>query len=287
LATADLIVASRHYHIQDKLDQIQGHKILWVNYGATLKSPTNLPLIKTEDAHSYDARSKIWRIVSPSPNYKTVLDKFGLDTSNIIFLGYPKMDLIRCSYGTRLEDFGLNPKSKTILYTPTIGWQTTTCQSTFFDYTNYLIYLSLEYGFNLIVRPHPHLLRSFPDIESKLSNIGKLTNVHIDRDYNYYGTFKLADFLISDISSLAYEFLVTTKPVILTATTLTTDLLFEDYVNNKVIYNARNKYELSNEIKSLLGHFDEFKNSRIAFVNSIPKQPTKLIVDYIKREFKK
>ena len=145
----------------------------------------------------------------------------------------------------------------------------------------------MTYNFNLIVRPHPYLTKQFPDIAAQLANISQLNNVHIDKEYNYYGMFKLADFIVSDISSLAYEFLVTTKPVILTTTTLKTDLLFKDYIDSQVMYNAKNQNELETRIKLLLGHFDEFKNRRVAFVNDNPRNPTKLIVDYIKKEFNK
>jgi len=281
---ADIVVASRHYHIQEELDKIRSRKLIWINYGATLKSITNLPLKKTPDKHSYDASNKLLALISPSPNYKSVLKDWGLDTSSVKFLGYPKMDLINYNYNETLEKLGLNPRWKTILYTPTIGWRICKCQSSFFDYTTTLVSLALEHDFNLIIRPHPYLVKQFPEIKNKLDNIGRLNNVHIDNSYNYYSIFKLADFMVSDISSLAYEFLSTTKPVILTSTSLKEDKLFQHYIDYNVMYKVVNKSELENRIKLLLANYDEFKNRRETFVNDLPKKSSKLIVDYIKEQ---
>lgn len=283
---ADLVFASRHYFIQEELDKIQGRKLVWINYGATLKSITNLPLKKTLDKHSYDASNKIWLLVSPSPNYKKVLNKFELDTSRVKFLGYPKMDLINYRYAETLEILELNPNQKTVLYTPTLGWKTCTCQSSFFDYINKLVFWSLEYNFNLIVRPHPYLVKQFPEIQDKLDNIDKLNNVYIDDVYNYYAIFKLADFIISDISSLAYEFLATTKPVVLTKTSLKEDKLFQDYINYNIMYEVKNEKELESRIRLLLNNNDEFKNRRETFVNDLPRNSSKLVKDYIKENYK-
>ena len=283
---ADIVVASRHYHIQAELDKIKSKKLVWINYGASLKSATNLPLIDTGRWYTYNASDKLLALISPSPNYKKVLEDWKLDTSSVKFLGYPKMDLINCSYGLTLEKLGFNPNWKTVLYTPTLGWSIDTCQSSFFDYTNMLVSQALEYNFNLIIRPHPYLKKEFPEIINKLNNIGKLNNIYIDYSYNYYAIFKLVDFIISDISSLAYEFLCTTKPVILTCTSLKEDKLFQQYIDYNIMYKVVNKLELENRIKLLLANYDEFKNRRKTFVNCLPKNPSKLIKNYIKENFK-
>jgi CDP-glycerol glycerophosphotransferase (TagB/SpsB family) len=197
------------------------------------------------------------------------------------------MDLINYNYNVTVKDLGINPNNKTILYTPTLGWKTCTCQSFFFDYINKLVYWSLEYKFNLIVRPHPYFLKQFPEAGSLLDNINKLDNVKVDLDsYNYYVIFKLVDFIISDVSSLAYEFLITTKPVVLTRTSLKREELFQDYVDNNIMYEVKNPIELENRIRLLLNDNDEFKNRRLVFVNDLPKNSSKLIKEYIKENYK-
>ena len=284
---ADLVVASRHYFIQDELDKIQGKKLIWISYGSSLKSPTVLPLSKTLDAHSYDASSKLWALFAPSPVYKNVLEEYGIDTNNVRFLGYPKMDLINYNYDVTKENSGLSIHNKTILYTPTIGWKTSKDNSSFFDYINFLVYLSLEYKFNLLVRPHPYLLNQFPEIEIILDNISKLDNVKVDYGYNYYITFKLADFIISDISSLAYEFLSTTKPVVLTTTNPQKSKVFDYYIDYGIMYEAKNKQELQNQIQLLLADCDNLKDRRETFCSKLPKNASKLIKNYIKENFVK
>lgn len=279
---ADFVVASRHYWIQEELDKIKGKKLVWINYTTKLNSPNNVPLIKTGDKHSYDASDKLALLVSLSPNYKNILNNWKLDTSKVKFLGYSKMELVNYQYDTTLEKLNLNPKLKTVLYTPTIGWRQCTSQCSYFDYINFLVFLSLEYKFNLIVRPHPYLLEQFPEIKNNLYNINKLDNIHIDYSFNYYPIFQLSDFIISDISSLAYEFLATTKPIILTTTSVKEDNLFKDYINYNIMYNVTNHYELINRVKSLLTGNDEFKNRRITFVTDLPRNPSSLIIKNIK-----
>jgi CDP-glycerol glycerophosphotransferase (TagB/SpsB family) len=196
------------------------------------------------------------------------------------------MDLINYNYNVTIKDLGMGPNNKTILYTPTLGWKTCTCQSSFFDYINKLVYWSLEYNFNLIVRPHPYFLKQFPEAQNLLDNMGKLDNVKVDFTYNYYLLFKLVDFIISDISSLAYEFLITTKPVVLTRTSFKKEELFQDYVDNNIMYEVKNSNELENRIRLLLNNEDEFKNRRITFVNDLPKNSSKLIKEYIKENYR-
>lgn len=283
---ADIVAASRYYFIKAELDKIQGRKLVWINYGAAFKSIMNIPLNKTIDKYSYDVSNKLFALFSPSPNYKNILESYNIDVSRVIFLGYPKMDLIKYSYGETLETLGLNPKNKTVLYTPTLGWKSCKCQASFFDYLNKLVYWSLEYKFNLIVRPHPYLIKQFPETKTNLDNVGKLNNVYIDNSYNYYSIFKLVDFIVSDISSMAYEFLSTNKPIILTKTSLKEDRLFQDYVDYNVMYEVKNEKELENRIRLLLNNNDEFKNRRETFVNSLPKNSSKLIKEYIKENYK-
>jgi len=282
---ADLIVASRHYWIHSELDKIKGRKLIWVNYGTILKSITAIPLIKTEDEISYDASDKMWAFFAPSPIYKKALENYNLDTSHVKFLGWPKMDLNNYNYNTSLESLNLKPKWRTVLYTPTIGWKTCTCESSFFDYVNKMVFWSLEYKFNLIIRPHPYLLKQFPEIKIDLDNINKLNNVHVDYSYNYYAIFHLVDFIVSDISSMAYEFLVTTKPVVLTKTCLKDYKLIKEYIDNNIMYEVRNSRELENRIRLLLANYDEFRNRREAFVNILPKTPSILVKNYIKEKF--
>lgn len=283
---ADLIVASRHYFIKDELNKIQGRKLIWINYGATLKSITNLPIKNTPEKHSYDVSNKIWALFSPSPNYADVIKSYNVDTSYIKYLGYPKMDLINYCYDLSIEKLGLNPKWRTVLYTPTLGWRTCTCQSSFFDYINTLVFQALEHNFNLIIRPHPYLIKQFPEISKQLDNIAKLDNIHIDYSYNYYAIFKIVDFIVSDISSLAYEFLCTAKPIILTSTSLKEDKLFQKYIDYNLMYKVVNKSELENRLKLLLANYDEFENRRRTFVNDLPKNASRLIKNYIKENYK-
>jgi len=280
---ADLIIASRHYYIQKELDKIKGKRVAWINYGATTKNKLNFPLIKTEETYSYDLKYKLWKFFSPTATHKKIMEEMELDTSNVIFLGYPKMDLINYNYSDTLESLGLNPKLKTVLYTPTLGWKYDSCFSTFQYYTNFLVYLSLQYNFNLIIRFHPYISKQFNDVPEKLKNINRLKNVHIDSSYNYYSMFKLADMLISDVSSLAYEFLSTKKPIILTQSKEELPKQFKEYKD--IMYNVKTEENLQIRLATLINGTDTLKDKREDFINALPKNSSKLIKDYIKENF--
>ncbi len=116
------------------------------------------------------------------------------------------------------EDF-----RKRILWTP--RWHTAEGNCHFFDYTDKLLDLA-QGGDNieLLFRPHSLCFSNFEktgeytaeqqvDIRQRF---GDTANASIDESGEYENTFLCSDILISDMSSMLGEFLVTGKPIIYT-----------------------------------------------------------------------
>lgn len=282
---ADLIIISKYYWITDILDDVDKRKLIFIPYGASLKSPPILPYMKIRSRKYERDYSKImWRLFCPAENWLKVMKLMGIDTSHSVYLGYPKMDLINYHYDMTLKSFGLQNK-KTIYYAPTLGYEYNKCYSSYFDYLEFLVYLSLKYDFNLIIRPHPNLLRlTFSvDHQKKLNNIGKLGNVYIDYSWNPYPLFKLSDIIVGDVSSMTYESIISRKPVVLIRVKDEDFHQFRDY--EKIMDTVNSRPELEFTIKRLLNGHDHSKFERENFINNLPNNSTLLIKDYIKKEY--
>ena len=71
---------------------------------------------------------------------------------------------------------------------------------------------------SLIIKPHPHMSRDFPDLIKKWKNIStKNSRVFLieNPDENIYEYFHLADILLADASSVMFYFLALNRPIIL------------------------------------------------------------------------
>lgn len=107
-----------------------------------------------------------------------------------------------------------DPERKNVLYAPT--WKFG--DGTFRKYAAHLIdALTPEY--NLILRPHYHD-RRYGAFLYRMARLRGKTNVYFSPPqdvlrHDTYTAFAASDLLISDISSVIYEYLVTQKPIIL------------------------------------------------------------------------
>ena len=283
---ADLVIASRYYWITNELDRIKSRKLIYISYALVLKDYPILPFMKLRKRNYYrDYSSILWKLFSPTPNFKQAMKDFNIDTSDVTFLGYPEMDLINYNYNTTLKSLGLKNK-KTVLYAPTIGYTHHNCFSSYIDYIDFIVYLSLKYDFNLIIRPHPNMLdlEFKPDIKIKLDNINKLDNIYIDYSWNPYPIFKLIDFTIGDVSGITYKALTNRKPVILIQNKPELLEQYQDY--ESIMYTIKNHTELENRVELLLNECDSQAINRTAFVDGLPKNSTELIRIILKKILK-
>ncbi|MCL1826634.1 MAG: CDP-glycerol glycerophosphotransferase family protein [Candidatus Cloacimonetes bacterium] len=131
---------------------------------------------------------------------------------HIIVTGMPKLD--DCFNNSLKKDelylkFGLNPEQKTVLLAPTFNDE--------FSILPYLQGIDLGKIFpeyiNLIVKLHGVTEDSVKQLFYSLKSDTR--NVYISDSYASAEVFYVADILVSDVSSVIYEFLALEKPVLL------------------------------------------------------------------------
>ncbi|MBD5430187.1 CDP-glycerol glycerophosphotransferase family protein [Lactobacillus sp.] len=67
----------------------------------------------------------------------------------------------------------------------------------------------------LIVKLHPYEMKMFTNFDSKLSNIAFMNNDYLfDNDYDLYELLGLTDFLMTDFSSIYFDYLHLDKPIV-------------------------------------------------------------------------
>ncbi|MBD5141634.1 MAG: membrane protein insertase YidC [Ruminococcus sp.] len=91
-----------------------------------------------------------------------------------------------------------------------------------------LLNILIKAGFNVILRPHPQMVRHSPELFEKLHEIYDGTSAEIQTDFSSNSPVLQADVLITDWSGIAYEFAFTTKrPVLFVNTPM--KVMNEDY----------------------------------------------------------
>lgn len=167
-----------------------------------------------------DKLSKYNYLLLSGPKNKHRLLDTGIkrNPESLIETGCLRFDDYLCNKFTRDKTAEIlkikDRERKNILYAPT--WKFG--NGTFKEYANYLIdQLTDEY--NLILRPHYHD-RRYGSFIYWLSKLKGKKNVYFSKPQNVllhdtYSAFAVSDLLISDISSVIYEYLITLKPIIL------------------------------------------------------------------------
>ncbi|MDN5354463.1 MAG: hypothetical protein PWQ09_1219 [Candidatus Cloacimonadota bacterium] len=141
-----------------------------------------------------------------------------------------------------------NVSKPIILYAPTWKWGNGTLLKYFFKFAK-----EITKEYNLIVRPHNFDAGKLPFLKiwAELHNIHDIyfSNPRNLRDNDTFHDFKLSDLMISDTSSVLYEYLITRKPIIV-AETKPADL--HNMPDNMNIMNKVDIYDSSDNIVKLI-----------------------------------
>ncbi len=145
---------------------------------------------------------------------------YGTKPKLLVEAGYPLIDRMISDYEKMDKTENEKPL---ILIAP--SWQT----DNIIDLCGErLIDILKEEDFNIILRPHPQMVRHSPELFEKLHEIYDGTNVEIQTDFSSNSPVLRADVLITDWSGIAYEFAFTTKrPVLFVNTPM--KVMNEDY----------------------------------------------------------
>ena len=134
-------------------------------------------------------------------------EKFGLPKKNIVEWGSSVIDNMTKSY----EEMGVTENEKKIvLIAP--SWQ----KDNIMDLCIEEILDSLKGGdYKIIVRPHPQYVRHFEDKIDRLISKYAQEGIEVQKDFSSNKTVYTADVLVTDWSSIAFEYAFSTlKPVL-------------------------------------------------------------------------
>lgn len=179
----------------------------------------------------------------------------------LYFEGYPVLSEIKYEYNL----------NNNILWTP--RWTHTNNESHFFNYKDSLFRLTNKYKKKLIIRPHPLAFQNYIkqglitkiELEEWKNNILKY-NACIDQNENIFDTFDSTSILITDISSIIIEYLLTGRPIIY----CNGDTDFNEYlVDIKDLLYVANSYEdIENIFKDLINGYDPLLEKRRLFIET-------------------
>ena len=139
------------------------------------------------------------------------------DSKKIVYnIGFPRYDLV--------EREKKHDGVKTFLWLP--RWTTSTDnneKSTFFENKDVLIkYFQDHPELSLIIRPHPLMFAHYIDtgvmtkaeVADYKQLINDALNITLDESASYLDSFRKADYLIADYSSVVIEYFITGQPII-------------------------------------------------------------------------
>lgn len=252
------------------------------------------------------ARNIYMNFVTSKDAERKVRDKFRithkLGVKKVKYLGAPILEEIFKTKQNHNEisvwkNWGCKQEQFKILWTPRWTMDEKIGGSHYFDYDdNFLKLLKENEDMFLAFRPHPlafaNYIREGLMSESEIENLeqmyNKSHNMVIDHRAGYMDTFWASDLLVTDISSMAVEYFVTGKPIIMCDTKLSLSPLFEDLIS--CMYWAKNWSEVENIILNLKQGNDVLKSKREEAVQKLYEEnsnSSKRIVEFIEKDFYK
>lgn len=256
-------VPLKKIHGDNRFDEVRNPPNLWKKIRWTFRRMQN-----EQPSHYY---------LAPSQSVKEIFKRaFKNDDQHAIIAGYPRNDIfLNVDYlknkkilqvkNTTIINKSKN--SKLMMYMPTFR----DSENKFFDIIDLSLlndYLSTN-DFILLIKAHPmsKLQQQFSSIE--YSNI---LNINSNEDPYIY--IKECDLLITDYSSIYFDFLITNKPIIFFNYDLEEYMsgsreLYYDYETVTPGLKARNMQELMLAIQSSINNPEQMRNERIELRNKM------------------
>lgn len=196
-------------------------------------------------------------------------------------LGYPYLDRsIKNAAIPKSAFLNTRPKNeKRIIWTPRWTMDKDFCASTFFNYKDKIVdYFKKNRNLQLVFRPHPLMFGNFiekglmkeAEVKEYLKNFTE--NMYYDEEANYLTTFKDADILITDFSSIIIDFLILNKPIILCGNDDETKYFKIMKKISKASYKAKNWKEVQKILDDLSKGIDNKQSNRKKIINEIIDQ---------------
>ncbi len=236
---------------------------IFINHGESDKNVNISPFLKVYNKLFVAGQMAIDRFKK---------QKFKIPLENFVIVGRPQLDFF-----INRNQIKKNNKIKTILYAPTWeGWFNDDKHCSIGVMGANIIKKLYKYDpdIKIIFKPHPYTGKIEKKFKKEIRKIKDIINENskhklkkIKNDLFYY--FEISDVLITDISSVANDFLITDKPYIITNTTnLSTVDFHEKFLTSKGAY----------IIDKTLKNFE--KILRFSFQNDILKEERLKIKKY-------
>lgn len=252
-------------------------------HGIPLKSHPKYALKKNEKSfvalNYVKSNQKYDYLLSTSQIATYFLNQFNDSISNnVIYTGYPRNDLILEKLNDSLK-YKINPNyktQKTLLYAPTYrsvkGSESWPINPLFESEIDLLKKYLNENNITFMIKPHPNEINEFNKLESK--NIKVISSNWLENNkINFYSILSMIDILITDYSSIHYDFILSNKPIIFfnydyMEYKQNRNLIVDNYNNWTPGHKAKSIEELINAIGDALEK-DSFKKDRERVRNDI------------------
>ena len=197
-----------------------------------------------------------------------------------VLSGSPKLDYIVTKGAPDATPWkhGASSERTRILWTP--RWWTKDGSCHFFEYNSYFAdFCARHDDVDFVFRPHPLSIQNFlntgeltgADVERMELSYERSSNMAIDKGGDYQGAFLASDVLVSDISSMLIEYVVTGKPIVYTHRI---DLFNElGRTLSEGFYWVRNSDELTATLETLIAGNDPLRGKRSQLVKTLLFMP--------------
>ena len=139
--------------------------------------------------------------------------------------GYPKYDLIPGLEGAESAAWPRprHPGGQRLIWTPRWTMDPQLVASSFLQYYEELLeFAKRNHQIDVVIRPHPLMLKTFvsegwigqKELDDWLARVEQMDNVALDQASEYFDTFWSSDVLISDLSSVIMDYMLTGRPVL-------------------------------------------------------------------------
>lgn len=216
----------RIFHETWHVERVSIHaKVCYIPYGSTLFSGS-----VERVSHPEEFFRNVWlTFTEHAHGQRLFVDKFAaapwFRASSFVLTGYPKLDGMMSSgpVPQGVWEQPAHPAGLRVLWTP--RWRTEEGNCHFFDYKDVLAdFCSGRQDRELVFRPHPLCLQNFVktgemsphQVDALRSQYRDAPNMVLDETGDYRGTFLSSSVLVSDVSSMLFEYFATGKPIVYT-----------------------------------------------------------------------
>lgn len=271
-------------------------RVCYVPYGCTLFSGA-----VDSVSHPEHFFRHVWLTFTENPHGQRLFeDKFRAASwyraASFVLTGYPKLDHMLRS-GPALGGVWKRPEGEgalRILFTP--RWRTEEGTCHFFDYKDVLFEFCRDRtDRELAFRPHPLCLQNFvktgemtsSEVDALRSSYAEAPNMVLDESGDYRSTFLSSSVLVSDVSSMLFEYFATGKPIVYTHRVDVFNELGRTLAEG--FYWVRDADELRNVLDRLQRGDDPLASKRRELIDSIVRISSdsagSAIVRALKRDF--